>query len=66
MPLQNATKGDDRTYMILGATEGYFSTLDDVDKRSENRKIKNQSSKNGSLNEINCIIYFTKPLLSII
>ena len=53
MPLQTATKGDDRTYMILGAAEGYFSTLDDVDKRSEKRKIKNKLTKKSSLNQIN-------------
>ena len=58
MSLQNATKGSDRPYMILGGTEGYFSTLDDAVKRSEKRKIKNQSSKNGSLDQIDCIIYF--------
>ena len=49
-------KGKDRRDMILGSTEGYFSKLEDADKRAEKRKIKNQSSKNGSLNQINCII----------
>ena len=47
MSLKNATKGGDRTYMILRGTEGYFSTLEDAGKRSEKRKIKNQSSKEG-------------------
>ena len=41
MSVENATKGGDRRDMILGCTEGYFSTLDDADKRSEKRKIKN-------------------------
>ena len=46
MPLQNATTGSDRTYMILRGTEGYFSALDDVDKRSEKRTKKiNQRRK---------------------
>ena len=58
MSLQNATKGSDRTYMILGCTEGYFSMLDDADKRSEKRKIKNKLTKNGYLNQINCMKYF--------
>ena len=58
MSLQNATKGSDRTYMILRGTEGYFSALDDARKRSEKRKIKTQSSKEGSLNQINYIIHF--------
>ena len=58
MSLQNTTKGSDRRDMILKGTEGYFSALDDVDKRSEKQKIKNQSPKNGSLNQINCIKYF--------
>ena len=51
--LQNATKGSDRMYMIVGGTEGYFSALDGADKRSEKRKIKNQSTKKGSFNQIN-------------
>ena len=58
MLLENATKGNDQRDMIIGGTEGYFSTLDDADKRSEKRKIKNQSTKKGSLNQINCINYF--------
>ena len=58
MPLQNVTKEIYGKYMILMGTEGYFSPLDDADKRSEKRKIKNQSSKEGSLNQINCIKYF--------
>ena len=58
MSLENVTQGIDRTYMILGATEGYFSTLEDAGKRSEKRKIKNQSSNKGSLNQINCILHF--------
>ena len=66
MSLKNVTKGDDRRDMILGSTWGYFSTLDDAGKRSEKRKIKNQSSKNGSLNQINCIMHFKYDLLSII
>ena len=51
--------------MILGCTEGWFSTLEDADKRSEKRKIKNQSSNKGSLNQINCILHFLYILLSI-
>ena len=53
MSLENATKGGNRRDMILGCPEGYFSTLEDAGKRSEKRKIKNQSSKKGSLNQIN-------------
>ena len=64
--LQNATKGSDRMYMILVCTEEYFSMLDDADKSSEKRKIKNKLTKNGSLHQINCIIWFIKTLLSII
>ena len=66
MPLKNATRETDRRDMILGGTEGYFSPLDDADKRSEKRKIKNQSSKNGSSNQSNCIIHIIWALLSII
>ena len=58
MPLKNATRETDRRDMILGGTEGYFSPLDDADKRSEKQKIKNQPSKKGSFNQINCINYF--------
>ena len=57
MSITNATRKTDRKYMILRGTEGYFSPLDDADKRSEKRKIKNQSSKNGSLKQINCTNY---------
>ena len=53
MSLKNVTQGIDRRNMILGYTEGYFSTLDDADKRSEKRKIKNKSTKKGSSNQIN-------------
>jgi len=53
MSLENNTKGGDRKYMIVGCTEGYFSPLDDTDKRPEKRKIKNQLTKNGSLHQIN-------------
>ena len=65
MSLSNAIRETDRRYMILGGTEGYFSTLDDAVKRSEKRKIKNQSSKEGSLNRINRIKLFMYALLSI-
>ena len=41
MSPKNATKGKDRRDMIFGFTEGYFSKLEDADKRSEKRKIKN-------------------------
>ena len=58
MPLKNATRETDRRDMILEGTEGYFSRLDDADKRSEKQKIKNQSSKERSLNQINYIIHF--------
>ena len=53
MLLENATKGNDQRDMIIGGTEGYFSTLDDADKRSEKRKMKNQSTKKCSSNQIN-------------
>ena len=66
MSLPNAIRETDRRYMILGGTEGYFSTLDDAVKRSEKRKIKNQSSKNGSLNQIDCLIHFIQALMSLI
>ena len=52
MSLENVSKESDRQTITLGCTEGYFSTLDDADKRSEKRKIKNQSSKKGSSNQI--------------
>ena len=52
--------------MILGYTEGYFSMLDDADKRSEKRKIKNKLTKKGSLNQINKKNYFINTLLSLI
>ena len=55
MSLENATKRGNRRDIILKCTEGYFSTLEDADKRSEKRKIKNQSSKKGSINQIYCI-----------
>ena len=58
MSLENAARETGRKEMILGCTEGHFSTLDDADKRSEKQKIKNQPSKKGSLNQINCIIHF--------
>ena len=58
MSLENVTKEIYRRDMILGYTKGYFSALDDAGKRSEKRKIKNQSSKEGSLNQIKCINYF--------
>ena len=53
MSRENVTQGIDRQNMIVGYTEGYFSTLDDANKRSEKRKIKNQSTKKGSFNQIN-------------
>ena len=53
MSLENTTKGDGQRDMISGNTEAYFSTLDDADKRSEKRKMKNQSTKKCSSNQIN-------------
>ena len=53
MSLENVTKEIDRRDMILGYTKGYFSALEDAGKRSEKRKIKNQSSMEVSLNQIN-------------
>ena len=58
MSLKNVIREIDRRDMILEGTEGYFSRLDDPDKRSEKQKIKNQSSKERSLNQINYIIHF--------
>ena len=58
MPLKNSTRETNRRDMILGCPEGYFSTLEDAGKRSEKRKIKNQSSKKGSFNQTNCIKYY--------
>ena len=48
MSLTNATRETNRNYMILEGTEGYFSMLDDADKHYEKRKIKNESSKEGT------------------
>ena len=58
MSLENDSQGTDRRDMILKYTEGHFSTLDDAGKRTEKRKIKNQSTKKGSLSQINCIKHF--------
>ena len=66
MSLKNVIREIDRRDMILEGTEGYFSRLDDPDKRSEKQKIKNQPSKKGSFNQINCINYFIWILISLI
>ena len=64
MSLENDSQGTDRRDMILKYTEGHFSTLDDAGKRTEKRKIKNQSTKKGSFNQINYIILFMWAFLS--
>ena len=64
MSLENSTKESDRQDITLGCTEGYFSTQEDAGKRSEKRKIKNQSTKKGSFNQINYIILFMWAFLS--
>ena len=66
MSLENVTQGIDRKDVILRYIEGYFSPLDDADKHSEMRKIKNESTKKDSLNQINCKKYFILAIRSLI
>ena len=43
MSLENAARETGRKDMILGCTEGHFSTLDDAGKCSEKRKKKSRN-----------------------